>query len=309
MTLTNFPGGVTSFGMPVLPGGADMTTGNVFFVGSAEANSSDNNAGTEKDFPLATIDAAVGKCTATNGDVIFVMPGHNESLTAATSLVVDVAGVQIIGLGRGNARPILDFDNTAATIEMDAANTRLSNMVLRVSVSACTVGINVDADYVELDNLHFTFEATGDDFLTLIDIDAVDHAYVHDVVAEMELGAAAATNGIRLDDSLYTRIHRCRLVGEWTAAAILNAGALCQALEIRDCVIYNEDTSVYNGIDFGALSSTGLVADCHVTALYDTTVDKVIRTGDMNWHNVRMTNAVSEAAPGDSVGIGLTSST
>ena len=112
MGVTNFPNGVSSFGVTVLGGGVDIpaTTGTYFFVDSSTGSNSYN--GLDKNHPVATIDYAVGLCTANKGDIILVMPGHNEAITAATSLVVDVAGIQIIGLGVNQSRPMLDFDNT-----------------------------------------------------------------------------------------------------------------------------------------------------------------------------------------------------
>jgi hypothetical protein len=52
MGTTNFPGGVTSFGVPVLGGGyaVPATTGNYFFVDSNTG--SNGNSGKDKDHPL-----------------------------------------------------------------------------------------------------------------------------------------------------------------------------------------------------------------------------------------------------------------
>ena len=100
MGLTKFPNGISSMGMPVI-GGAYSTTGSVFFVDSNTG--SNGNSGADKDHPFADIDYAIGRCTASKGDIIFVMPGHSE--TAATQITCDVAGVSIIGLGRGGNNP------------------------------------------------------------------------------------------------------------------------------------------------------------------------------------------------------------
>ena len=118
--LTNFPNGVSSFGMPVLGmgGGIPPTTGDVYFVHSSTGNA--NNTGLTPSDALATIDGAINKCTASQGDIIIVMPGHAENIAAATSLVVDVAGISIIGLGRGRNRPVLSFTNTAGRIPVSA---------------------------------------------------------------------------------------------------------------------------------------------------------------------------------------------
>ena len=159
MGFTNFPNGVTSFGMPILPGGVPPTTGNIFFVDSGAVP---NGAGTLQK-PDLTIDTAVGRCTASNGDIIIVMPGHEDALTAATSLVLDVVGIRIIGLGHGNVRPKLDFDNDLATVEFDAADVQMENIVLRASVGAISGSVNFDANRSVLKHCKTTWEATGDD--------------------------------------------------------------------------------------------------------------------------------------------------
>ena len=293
MGLTAFPHGVSSFGMPVIGAGPYVTTGNVFFVDSGATNASDGNAGTSPDKALATIDAAVGKCTANNGDIIFVMPGHVDTISTATSLVVDVAGVQIIGLGVGKTRPILDFTATAGSVELDAANCRLSNFVLRANVSAVVVAVNVDANDIEIDHIQTTFDATGDDFITILDIDAVDDTYVHDCNFVTEL-TAGADEAIRLDTATRARIVDCRFFGQWAVAAIVAEGALSAGIEMNNLIIYNADTSVYNGIDMGTLSVTGVLANTQITALYTTAVAKIFRDGDLSYHNLSLANAVSE---------------
>lgn len=70
---------------------------------------------------FATVDAAIGECTANAGDTIFVLPGHTETVTA-TNIAHDVAGVAIIGLGNADNRPTFTFGAAAATITVSAAN-------------------------------------------------------------------------------------------------------------------------------------------------------------------------------------------
>jgi len=273
--------------------------GDIWFVDSGTGTDG-AGYGQNPDAPCATLGYAIGLATASNGDTIYVMPGHNEALTAATSCVVDKIGLSIIGLGRGMNRPIFDYDQTAGTIEMDAASCRLSNVVLRASAASTVVAINVDADDCEIDNVYFTYESTGDEFITCIDIDAFDRCHVHDCVFSTEVGAGAATEAIRIDDTHDTIIENNVFRGTWTGAVIANEGALCQRLFIRDNIIYNDDTSVYNGIDFGTLSSTGIVARNIITTMYAQAgaLTKLIRTGDMTWHQNTFANTVSELGVG-----------
>jgi len=135
-SLTHFPHGVSSFGIPLVGSSDYTTTGNVFFVDSGSTARGDSAAkGSSPDTPFATVDFAVGRCTANNGDIIFVMPGHNESFSGADSVAVDVAGVSIIGMGKGADKPTFDFDNTAGELVISAANVYLENLRFRVSES------------------------------------------------------------------------------------------------------------------------------------------------------------------------------
>ena len=47
--------------------------------------------------PFASVDYAIGRCKANRGDVIYVMPGHSETITAAQGVDFDVAGVTCVG--------------------------------------------------------------------------------------------------------------------------------------------------------------------------------------------------------------------
>jgi hypothetical protein len=96
--------------------------GKVFFVDSGV----DGQEGTSPDQAVGTIDEAINLCTANNGDVIYVMPGHTEAVTS-TSIACDVAGVTFIGLGSGAMKPTLTFGATDSRINVTAANCTFQN--------------------------------------------------------------------------------------------------------------------------------------------------------------------------------------
>ena len=299
MGLTHFSNGISSMGSPVLGGSAGMipqTTGSYFFVHDGCGNNS--NDGKDPDHPVASIDYAVSLCTPNNGDIIVVMPGHEENIAGATDLVVDIAGVTIMGIGQGRTRPTLNFTNTAGSIELDAANCRFSNIILKADVGVVVVGINVDADNIEIDHLLFTYHETGDDFVMMMDIDDVDYVHVHDCVFSTEIATTGTDYAIRLDQAHDAIIEDCIFRGEFTKV-ILGHGALSSNLIIRNCVIYNSDVATYGAIDFGTLSTTGILQNIAVTSLYDSgagDVEDILRTNDMTMHNVTNVNDVSEAA-------------
>lgn len=153
MTITNFPGGVGSFGMPVLPG-IMPTTGSVFFVHSGTGNNS-SYQGTDPTRPFATIDYAIGFCTANKGDLIVVMPGHSESISGVGAIAADVAGVTIVGLGSGNLRPLITLHTTATTIAISAANVTFRNLRIATDVDAVVTVFNITAAGVTLDAVDF----------------------------------------------------------------------------------------------------------------------------------------------------------
>ena len=143
MPISNYPKGfahgVNVRGLPLL----NTYAGNVFWVDSGTG--SDANRGTF-DRPFKTIDYAVGKCTASNGDVIMVFPGHTETVTAAAGLDLDVAGISLIGLGNGSDRPTIDFTTAVgADMDVDAANITMANFLFTGGVDALAGPIDVNA--------------------------------------------------------------------------------------------------------------------------------------------------------------------
>lgn len=117
---SGFSGPVAIGGRPVL---ADVA-GNVFWVNSVTG--ANGNNGKSRTRPFATIDYAIGRCAANQGDVILVAPGHTEAVTS-TSIACDVAGVTIIGLGSGSMKPTLTFGATNSAINVTAANCTWQN--------------------------------------------------------------------------------------------------------------------------------------------------------------------------------------
>jgi hypothetical protein len=87
MSLTNFPNGITSFGVPVLGGvGGIPFTGNYFFVNPAIG--ADGNEGSVE-LPLATLAGALARCTAGNNDVVILIGNGGTGNTARLSATLN----------------------------------------------------------------------------------------------------------------------------------------------------------------------------------------------------------------------------
>jgi hypothetical protein len=120
------------------------TTGNVFYVDSGAGTAT--GPGYTPETAYSTIDAAVGACTATNGDVIIVMEGHAETVIADSGIDVDVAGVRIIGMGRGASRPTVTFGTAVtADLKLAAAGCSIENLLFIAAIDALTGPIEVSA--------------------------------------------------------------------------------------------------------------------------------------------------------------------
>lgn len=115
-------GGLRIGGSQVIPG----TTGNIFYVDSVTGAST--NDGKTPATPVAALSTAIGLCTASKGDIVFVMPGHAESISSSTALTLNKAGVSIIGLGVGATRPTFTIDTAnTATINVTATSIAFIN--------------------------------------------------------------------------------------------------------------------------------------------------------------------------------------
>lgn len=178
MPYSNFPNGftngVTIRGVPL----QQAQPGQVFFVNNSSVLApggiagSNGNKGTYQQ-PFRTLDYAIGRCVAGRGDIIFIMPGHAETVSSATAIVVDVSGVAIIGLGSGDARPTFTFDTvTSASIYISAANVSIMNCIFSANFADILFPISVSAKDCLIDSNLFTATATNMNFRYGVDTSA-----------------------------------------------------------------------------------------------------------------------------------------
>lgn len=292
-----FPNGVTIRNMPI----EVSHPGKVFWVGNnatliqGERGASDTSSNKGNFLqPFATIDYAVSQCAANRGDIIIVRPNHVETISSATDLVLDVAGIAIVGLGSGNDRPELNFDNTAGSLEVDAANVTLHNFLLKADVSAVVVGINVDADHFTMSNCEMNFNATGDDFITMIDCDGADYFTIENCKLIAEEGAAGCAEAIRLDTANHVQIINNHITGDFTDGAIIGEGAAGIDLVIKDNIIYNADTTAGFVIDLN-VAFTGLLINNRMGTLFATAPETALDPGSLLACENYVCNAVDES--------------
>lgn len=243
MPISNFPNGfadgVTIRGVPLL----SAYPGKVFWVDSTAG--SNGNAGTY-DRPWATIDYAVGKCTANKGDIIMVKPGHTETVTAAGGLDLDIAGIAIVGLGAGSNRPTVNFTTVVgADMDVDAANISVVNMLFTGGIDALTGPIDVNAADFAMINCE-TRDVTGQATDFIVTDDNADRFYISGWrhVGAAAAGADTAITAVGGDDWV---IEDFEIYGNFAVAAIENVTTAANRVRIgggyKQCYIWTENAA------------------------------------------------------------------
>lgn len=219
-------------------------SGSVFWVNS-ETGTDGAGYGQNPDAPFATLDYAIGKCTASVGDVIYLLPGHAENLATATAVNCDVAGVTIIGLGEGDLLPTFTTTAAAGSITIAAANVTIKNIRLVAGFATGTTKM-------------ITWAATGTgctlDGVQFRDTSATSEALIHISVAAAVTGvtirncsfigaAGTMSNSIVFAGaSTNTLIENCYFFVDSSDDVIDHLAAASVNLVVRNCTVINCDT-------------------------------------------------------------------
>ena len=255
----------------------ELYPGSIFYVSSAVSGASDSAGyGSNPAIPYATIDYAIGKCTASAQDTIFVLPGHTESVVGATGCVMDVAGVRVIGIGSGSLQPKITFTTAAgATVSITAADCVLKNIhLLSNFTNGVTAGITLaaTADGCVIDGIKFTETANTKEFLVGISIatDCDDvtiqnckYCGIAGGTTSSIIAAAGGTDRTIIRDNY--------LHGDCSAAAVKLDAAASSDLQILNNRVINIDTAAGLGIDMHA-SCTGFAIGNQIANLKNTVV-------------------------------------
>ena len=240
-----------------VPVGGAFTTGSNFFVHSGTG--SDANTGKKPSEALATLDVAVGKCTANKGDIIYCMPGHAETLTAADDVDIDVAGVTVIGLGNGSLRPTFTYTATAGEVVVGAANVTIKGLRFVPGISAVVKAIDVEATFshATVDDCEFRAGASGFEFNAAITVNttATDFTCKN---SHFSSGLEGAIYAISLATPTRARILGNTIMGDYSTACIgtiTGAGVLCEMVD--NIVINGQAGALASNVEVFTQSAAG----------------------------------------------------
>ena len=238
------------------------STGNRWYVDSGSGTDS-AGYGQSPDSPTATIDYAVGLCTANNGDIIYVMPGHAETVSAAAGLALDVAGITVIGIGKGADQPTVTLDTiVTADVDVDAAGITVENLHFVAGFADIAAAIDVNADDCTLRRCRFTGDNAGlnakiwiqDAAATASDRITVEKCYCEDRDASNThfVNFAGTGNGHRIIDNI--------LHVDCGTITIGGAGVITNCL-IRGNIINNAANTVDSCINLAATATGSVVGN------------------------------------------------
>lgn len=286
MPITNYPGGLASFGVPVTPGSVyDVFSGPVYWVCNRAGVAVGD--GTSRDKPLASIADALAKLTGdiTGGSRIYVAEGHTENVTASntfsgtatggpnTGAQVIPAGCRIIGCGLGRARPTLTFTAVASALALANGNCGLENFNLlcpQTGTTTVTAMIQLTGAACQIVDCLFQLSSSATALANLgINLGAVAHEAT--IVSCQAYGVTGTPFAFLVSatttapNRVFIGWCRIRLPLSVTSSGAIDFSAASAAgpvdLEIRECTFANNTAASTVALKL-ATNATGQVVRC-----------------------------------------------
>lgn len=274
-TVSQYPGGfangITIRGVPL----QILHPGKVFWVNNSGVlpdggiGGSNGNDGTYLR-PFSTIDYAIGRCTANRGDVVVVMPGHVETVSAAAGIVWDVAGVATVGLGSGTKRPKISF-TTAATADVDitAANCSFYNLEFQANFADVTAGLDVSGvDGLSFDSCYFTEGGTDLNYVDTIDLatGADDISFVNCKFIGNDVANDSFITGVAHDGFYIDNCYFAMNTAQTGVVGLIESSGNVTNMEIKNSNFRsNVDGALF--LDFNGAANGGVVVWCMFSSI------------------------------------------
>ncbi len=234
-------------------------SGDHFYVDSGNSLAEDTIRAGSRNTPFLTMDFAVGQMAADNGDVMWVLPGHVETISAAGELVFDVKGITVIGLGLGKSMPTVKMDTATTTdIDIDADNVTIEGINFEAGFADVAICLDVNKTDFTMRYCRFTEAASNKNFKICVQ-DAAAGASDRMTLEYNYALQPDAANTHFVNFAGTGAAHSVRyntLLGDWGTMAIGGAGIVTFAV-VTDNVIYNAASTSDGCINF-ASTATGI---------------------------------------------------
>ena len=180
----------------------------------------------------ATIQAAIDAVEDDRCDVIYVAPGHTETITS--QIDVDSSGLSIIGLGHGSLRPTITVNGAIDGFDISAANVVIDNLLFgNPGTDAQTSIFNVDAANCTIRNIEAVGSTTAINIVDMITLTAnADDCHLENIFFH---NSTVAVNSFISLEGAASRVHlkNIKCFGDVDTAGIID-GAKVDYLFMED---------------------------------------------------------------------------
>lgn len=258
-----FNNGITIRGIPLTV----LHPGQVFWVNNSSVlapggiGGSNSNKGDYR-HPFASIEYAYSRCTADRGDVIVVMPGHVEAVTAAAALEFDVAGVAVVGLGSGAKRAKISFTTiSTADVNLTAANQSFYNLEFQSNIADLASAIDSSGVAgITFDSCYFTQGSASLDFVDFIDVatGASDWTFQNCKFIGNSADNDSFITGVAIDGLYMDNCYLAFNTAQTAVVGMIETSGNATNVVIKDCAFRsNVDGALF--LDFNGSANSGLV--------------------------------------------------
>ena len=284
-SIANFPGGVASWGVPLMGGySIPSTTGQYLFVDST--NGSDGNLGDTPTTAKRTIGGAQSAAVASRGDVVVVMPGYAETRTAV--LTLSKAGVYYKALGHGALAGAITCNGTVDAMSVTGASVTIDGFRfpgpltdaqtadINVAAANCTIRNTYHIGSIATENkVDIITVASGGDDLIVEGVNAYNT--VVDCVSWLSLEAAVARPIIR----------GCNVMGTFSTGNLMDEATATLALVENNTFLNTKTTGAC--LTFTTGNTTGMCRFNHLSGRNTTILSNSVTGTGMDFFENRVT--------------------
>ncbi len=212
------------------------------------------------------IPTALARCRAGRNDVVVVLQGHTENVTA-TTLANMVAGTRLVGVGRGSNRPNLRWTATTSQFVMNDADCVIANFILRMEGAVVAKAVAVTAADCAIIGCDIDVGTVASTNLSTIGIEIGAGAHRFELRNNYIHGIAAATctsvvvvAGVA--DGVIIAGNKIMAATATTSIGVVDVTAAATGLEISANLLQNRLASCTAAASVtGAVACTGIICD------------------------------------------------
>ncbi len=245
--------------------------------------------------PFSTLAYAYAATTTLLGDLIILMPGHDETVDTDAWLVMNKANVTIRGVGNGALMPSFTFDgagaDTAVSWDITGADNTLKNIWFNNTEDGCLAPLDVSGAGLTIDGCYFN-DAGADNTIVWIDLAATANDctikdcrnYGTDTAGnDAWVSVSGACSGLHITE--------CWSNGDFAAGNVEFLAAATD-LEIDNCLF--ENLNAVNVNIEGFAGCTGWIHDCGFKLITDGLLTWVNTLGNLSIWECYGTNNLGE---------------